>query len=874
MTLLSGAGWELKSFLGEDWIGRRSHAPDTRDRLGWIPAEVPGSILADLVRAGEVGDPYVAQGSLLVEWVPARTWVVRRRFRAPAAGAGTGAGRRVAFRLEGIDHAGRVFLDGEEIGRSEGMFRPVQIEIGDRLEPGAEAHLAVVIEPAPACEPQVGRTSRVRIHKSRMSYGWDFCPRMIHLGLWDDVSLVETGPIRIEDVWARPVLSPARAIERARAEVRLQIDVSAAAAGTLEVELVEEGEAAASPCAVGRVEIAAGQERAELVLEIARPRLWWPRGAGPQPLYRARVVARAGGTVSHERSVRFGVRHLELTGNDTPDRTARPYTLCVNGERLYIKGWNWVPLDVLHGPRRPDKLGHLLRLAARAGVNLLRVWGGGLLEREEFYDRCDELGILVWQELALSSSVVESTPSEDPDYVALMEEEARAIVPRRRNHPSLALWCGGNELQTPDGRPLGGDAPVLAAMESVVRALDPNRPWLPTSPSGRVFMNRLAEIERDPDGLHDVHGPWEHQGPAAHYRLYDRGTALLSSEFGVEGMTNRRALEALIPAAQRWPAGRENPVYAHLGAWWNNLPLVEQAFGRFDGPGELDALRRASQFLQADGLRYAVESCRRRAWRSSGTIPWQLNESYPNAWCTAAVDYHGDPKPAYHAVRRAYQALVVCAAIDRQVGVGPDAVEAALWVVADREEPAAEEGPWHVVATLRGDDGAVIAAVQLELDPPRAGACSAGTARLPLPPRRDGDAVDGGDGSAGDLLLVDLSLLDPADGVRAENRYYLTRGADLSCMRRLATTALEARAMPGALELVNAGRTVALLIDLEDGRPLGSPGWIRPADSGFSLLPGEARRIAIDADGIRPGPALLRISAWNAEPIELALAPD
>jgi beta-mannosidase len=286
-----------------------------------------------------------------------------------------------------------------------------------------------------------------------------------------------------------------------------------------------------------------------------------------------------------------------------------------------------VPLDALYGVPRPAKLERLLRLAAASGANLLRVWGGGLIETDEFYDLCDELGLAVWQEFSQSSSGIESVPSSDPAFVRALADDARQIVPRLRRHPSLTAWGGGNELDGDD------TTPALAALRDVVRELDPERAWRATSPSGD-----------------DVHGPWEHQGLREQYALYDDGKPCrLHSEFGVEGMTNRRAHDALVREEHRWPADRSNPVYEHLGAWWNNAPFVQRCFG--GRIGDLETLRRASQWLQYDGLRYAVEA---RLRQGIGVIPWQLNESYPNAWCTAVVDWHGEPKPAYYGVKRAY----------------------------------------------------------------------------------------------------------------------------------------------------------------------------------------------------------------------------
>jgi beta-mannosidase len=531
VTSLDGDAWQLKGWLGDEW---RWHVNKPWDAPGWLPARVPGSVIDDLVRAGEVPSPTFERDSRASEWVPNRTWVYRVRV----------AGGRIRF--DGVDHEATVFVDGEEVAHHVGAFTPFEVDV-----PDGEHLLAVAVHAAPASEAQVGKTSRVLVHKSRMGYGWDFCPRLVHQGIWRSVTH-DPPPER----FPRVTLSDG----------------------------------------VGRVEI-----DGEVVLEVEQPELWWANGMGEQRLYDVE-------------GFRVGFRTVELTED---------YELVVNGVRTPIRGWNWVPIDALYGVPRPEKLARLLELARRANVNLIRVWGGGVIESHEFYDHCDRLGLLVWQEFSQSSSGLESVPSDDPEFVATLAADARQIVPRLAHHPSLAIWCGGNELEADDSHP------ALAALRAAV-----DRAWLPTSPIGEK----------------DVHGPWEHQGLRAHYEHYDTRTSRLHSEFGVEGMTNRRALEELVAEEHRWPADRSNPVYEHLGAWWNNAPLVQEAFGgRID---EVETMRRASQWLQYDGLRYAVEATLRRG---AGTIPWQFNESFPNAWCTSAVDWHGEPKPAYHGVARAYR---------------------------------------------------------------------------------------------------------------------------------------------------------------------------------------------------------------------------
>jgi beta-mannosidase len=652
----------------------------------------------DLMRAGEVPNLYVERNSRLAEWVPERSWIYRRPV--------TGPGR---IRFEGVDHEARVFVDGEQVGRHEGSFTPFEVEVA-----AGEHQLAVVVHRAPESEPQVGETRRVKVHKSRMGYGWDFCPRMIHQGIW------------------RPVtLDPPR---EQFAQVKLQDDI-----GTVEVD-------------------------GDVVLRVDAPRLWWPNGMGEPRLYPVEVD----GTF-----FLVGFRDVSFSG----------YELVVNGVRAPVKGWNWVPADALYGVPRPEKLAHLLALAAGANVNLIRVWGGGLIETPEFYDLCDRLGLLVWQEFSQSSSGIDSTPSDEPEFVRTMADDARQIVPRRRDRASLAIWCGGNELDGDDS------TPVLAAVKEVVDELDPGRHWLPTSPLGEA----------------DVHGPWEHQGLRAHNDHYDTRTSKLHSEFGVEGMTNRRALEALIAEEHRWPADRTNPVYEHLGAWWNNAPLVQESFGgRIE---DVETMRRCSQWLQYEGLRYAVEATLRRG---AGTIPWQLNESYPNAWCTCAVDHRGDPKPAYWGVARAYRDDHPAARFTTSAWGGLGEARATVFA------------PGRFVDL----DGRVVA----ETD--------------------DGDLVAPLDAFAHDVFLLDLGT----------NRYVMTCTETLSPLLDLQPAQIEVERTPSnRLLLGNVGTVAALGIIVEDARPYDAPGWVTFSDNVIDLLPGETREIAVD------GPVgKLRVEGWNA----------
>jgi beta-mannosidase len=805
--VLDGAGWQLRGCLGEEWQWHTG--PSERwDAAGWYPARVPGSVLDDLWRAGAIADPYHERNSLRAEWVAGRSWIYRRRLVIRPLRPG----QRAVLRFGGVDYAATVLVDGTVVARHEGMFTPFDVDVTAGLQDGGEHLLAVVVHAAPDSEPQVGVTRRVRVHKPRMGYGWDFCPRLVHQGIWQPVRLYLDGvPPRL-DVGTR--LSADRSVGT----------VTIAVPGR--IRLLDEG-----------IPVATADGRR---IDVPSPRLWWPNGVGEPHLYQL-AVDTGTGPVTCE----IGFRQVELRPNDGAPASAAAYCFAVNGRRIYANGWNWVPVDALYGVPRPAKLAHLLRLAAGAHVNLLRVWGGGLVETAEFYQLCDRLGLMIWQDFSMSSSSMGSVPADDPAFVSMMAAEARDIIRARRRHPSLVAWCGGNELAASvpgrDDLPLDDAAPVLGALHQAVRDHDPDRLWFPSTPSGPRFLNRLDIIAEDPEGLHDVHGPWEHQGLRAHNALYDAGTCLFHSEVGVEGMTNQRSLEALIDPGHRWPADRGNPVYEHLGAWWNNAGLVQRSFGR--PLADLGLLRRASQHLQFDGLRYALEADRRRAFRCSGTLAWQFNESYPNAWCTAAVDYRGDPKPAYHGVRRAYESPHVCAQFDTWAWGGAAEASAEVWVWG---------GAARVTARFVDAAGRVAAAEQFQVAPRGDEPVRAGKITVALP--RLGS----------DVFLLDLRADGPGGRPPARNRYLMSRTGDLGPLLDLPPAVISLRRAAGGIRLSHEDGPAALGVVLTDGRPYDAAGWAVFGDNMLDLLPGETRLVTVDWDAAQPAAGPVTAEGWNA----------
>ncbi|MDQ0889495.1 beta-mannosidase [Paenibacillus sp. V4I9] len=851
---LNGNDWLFKDFLGEDWIWRNAEKADSKDSRWWRKGAVPGTVLYDLWQNGEVSDPYFERNSLLAEWVPERTWIYKKSFDIDASLFG----QRVQLHFKGVDFEAQFFLNGTQIGHHKGMFTAAVFDVTDTLHYGGSNLLSVVIEKAPDEQPQVSKTSYVREHKSRMTYWWDFCPRMIHQGIWDDVYLDVTGPIRIEDIYVRSTLSN----DFELANLTIDSTLSSAKQAEVRVETcIFSGEEQVSSVVSDHF-ISEGETKLSSTLQLNYPRLWQPNGSGEAHLYRVRINVfekinepggRADSLLSSVKETTFGIRTVAWHRNETPDQTARPYVLVVNGHKTYIKGWNWVPMDVMYGREQPVKLERLLTLAKQAGVNMLRVWGGGLIEKDAFYELCNRYGIMVWQEFIQSSSGIANKPSEDEAFITMMVQEAGQIIPRKRNHPSLVLWCGGNELQDSDDRPLDDTEPVLGALKQVVETLHPDALWLPTSPTGRCFSNTLDNIEQDPTGQHDVHGPWEFQGLSQQYELYNKGTSLLHSEFGVEGMTHLKTLNLTISESNQWPATRDNPIYFHRGSWWINEPMIQSSFGNeLHNPEELI---RASQFLQAEGLRYAVESNLRRMWQNSGTLPWQFNEPFPNAYCTSALDYFTNPKPVYYAMARAYQTIQVSASFAMIAWEGQGTFKADVWgVQSDRIELGELTSQWCLV----GASGHLYSEAEWQGKVVSNAAIRLGTFELPLQQLQE------------DVFFFRINLVNAAKEVISSNCYPFSVTANLVPMLVLPQTSIQVEktiSEEGAiwqLQLTNVGTQAAFLVHLEDARPVTAEGYVYYTDNDFSLLPGESKSINVRWSSIPEADQELNISAWNS----------
>jgi len=644
---LNANKWLLKGYWAwSPYIGNNlERGIDQMGVTEWIPATVPGGVHYDLYRAGLIDHPYYNDNSIKCEWVENRWWIYKTTLSI-----GEADGLRYELVFEGLDYEADVYVDNRRIGSHKGMFHPLKLDITEFVNAHRELELKVVFRGAPD-EMGFGKTSLTRTQKSRFNYKWDFSTRLVNIGFWGDVYVRVHKEMSLEDI------ALSTCTNGDRGEIQLEVEWASPCSGA------SDGRSAPvlhiscySPdsrlVAEQQLDINRVSNRIVTKLEIENPELWYPNGYGDQPLYRLEIRIRAGETVLDELVHFAGIRHLEYALNAQSPEDALPYTVRINGENIYIKGVNITPFDHLYGNMTERHYEWMLFLIKRAHVNMIRVWGGGVIERKLFYELCDRYGIMVWQDFVQSSSGVENIPSKSEEFMDLLYRSAEAAVKSRRNHTSLTVWCGGNELTNERNKPADYTDRNLAMLKSIVERHDARRLFLPTTPSGPA-----ENVVHEGSVAHDVHGQWKYQGNPDHYELYENADHLFHSEFGVDGMSSVKSLRKFLSEDYLTPVSMDQSLmWSHHGEWWDTFGRDRELFGDF---GNISAMVDCSQWIQAEGLRFIIEADLRKKFKNSGSIIWQFNEPWPNVSCTSLCDYYGEPKMAYYWTKQAYRPISV-----------------------------------------------------------------------------------------------------------------------------------------------------------------------------------------------------------------------
>ncbi len=636
-----------------------------------VPARVPGNVELDLVRAGVLPEPFVGENIQMLRALEFNEWWYTREFEVPASWAG----QRVELVFEGLDTVATVWLNDCEVGRADNMLVAHRFDVSEAVRPGenricvriASALLEATAYPyeAPTLSWET-REEGVYLRKAPHVWGWDIMPRAVSAGIWRSVRLETVPEHSIEQMYywtasaseGHATLGAHFGVRTSRFTPNAQLNLRiTGVCGNHRFEHV------------WPLEFLAGNTR----VEIPGARLWWPKGYGEANLYDVTAQLRDGSEVLAERRDRIGLRALELIRTDTagpawspgpagcdvarmdtpPDPSAQ-FLFRVNGVPIMIKGSNWVPLDAFHS-RDLDRVDEAVGLADDLGCTMLRCWGGNVYESDRFFDLCDERGILVWQDFALACC---RYPQDDA-FLNRVRAEAESVMTRLRNHASLAVWCGDNEIDgcyAWDGIPPESNRITREVLPRVAHRFDPRRPYVPSSP----YIAPNAGWNMPEQHL------W---GPRGYFKgpYYTHHNAAFIGEIGYHGCPNVSSIKRFITPGRLWPYHDNDEWRAHDVTHSihqedrNRVKLmanqIREVFGEI--PDTLDTFALASQIVQAEAKKFFVESTRARKWRTSGILWWNVIDGWPQ-FSDAIVDYYFGKKLAYHYIRRAQASIGLC----------------------------------------------------------------------------------------------------------------------------------------------------------------------------------------------------------------------
>ncbi|GAA4289142.1 glycoside hydrolase family 2 protein [Georgenia daeguensis] len=711
----------LRLDLGGTWTCRAVAgpvpAPLAEKLSAGFPGTVPGVVHTDLLAAGLIPDPYDGENEKLLTWIGRTDWEYTRTFEWQPDGHD-----RHELVAEGLDTVATVWLNGQEVARTANHHRSYRFDVHELLREGTNdlrVVLTAALNDAERREAVLGARPHSNPHpfnslrKPAYSFGWDWGPELVTAGIWRPMTLESRSTARLAAV--RPLT---RWDAADGAGLDLQFTVEHGGPGhTVSVDVAGLASAVTSVT-----------DTARLALSVPAAQPWWPRSHGDQPLYPTTVTLRdASGTPVDTWTGRLGFRTVTL--DTSPDAEGNRFTISVNDRPVYVRGANWIPADTFLPRIDRRSLAAALTDATEANMNLVRVWGGGIYESEDFYDLCDEHGLLVWQDFALACAAY----SEAPELANEIEAEAREAITRLCAHPSLALWNGGNEniwgwaswgWREKLAGASWGEGYYTDLFPALVSELAPGTPYVEGSP---FSFDRYLHPNEAASGTMHIWDVWN----TADYATYRQHRPRFVSEFGFQGPPAFATLESVVHDEPRSPHGRQ--MLVHQKAEDGNGKLERGLGDHLPVPSGYVDWHWATQLNQARAIRFGIEHFRSLAPFNTGAVVWQLNDCWPVvSW--SAVDGHGVRKPLWYALRAVLT--------DRLPTIQPRDDRPALVLHNDSDKA------WTTTATVRRTDvgGTELASEVLAVDVP-----ARGSATLALPAR----VVEPADRRA-ELVVADL----------------------------------------------------------------------------------------------------------------------
>lgn len=642
--------------LGGAWRMREA------DSETWHSAHVPGSVYADLMADGTMPDPFWRENELDAFERMKKDYVYQRAFTVTEAQL---AHAHVELVCEGLDTLAHVSLNGHEIAFADNMHITWVWDVKEQLHTGENTleirfdspirYCAKKAEEAPGWESSDATPGFRHLRKAHCMFGWDWGPRLPDAGIWRPIFLRTWDAARLENALML------QAHHDGVVDVTIRPEIAGESAWSAEITAPD-----------GEVMIIPKTTAAEQVVTIQNPQLWWPNGLGKQPLYRVTVRLAAGDT----RVWRIGLR--TMTVSREKDEWGEEFCHVVNGMKVFAMGADYIPEDNILARVTPERTRRLLEDCKAANFNAIRVWGGGYYPDDAFYDICDELGLMVWQDLMYACAFYDLTP----DFERSIRVETHQNVARLRHHASLALICGNNEMEM---FMAGANSALINhrtwefvptyphhitdyvkmfeyILPAIVKETAPQTYWWPASPSSGGNFDAPNDENRGDNHYWDV---WHGEKPFTEYRKFFFRYA---SEFGFQSFPCLKSVEQFTLPDDRNIFSRV--MERHQRNQAANGKILSYLSQTFRYPNSFDDLLYASQLMQAEAIRYGVEHWRRNRGRCMGAIIWQLNDIWPVAsW--ASIDYYGRWKALHYAAKRFFAPVMISAEEEGELSQNP-----------------------------------------------------------------------------------------------------------------------------------------------------------------------------------------------------------
>lgn len=618
----------------------------------WLTASVPGTVHLDLMDHKIIPDPFKDENEKKVQWIENEDWEYQTVFKISSKEL---QNANIDLVFYGLDTFSEIYLNGKLLKTTNNMFRKWEIPVKESLRSGdnlLQINFKSAVNEGKELAKKIPFTMpespRSFVRKAQYQFGWDWGPRLVTAGIWKDVKLNFWNNAKLDHVKVEQ-----KNLQKQKADLNIHAEILAEKEGEYTVSINDRSK---------NIQLKKGKNNIDLPFTIKNPTLWQPNGWGTPYLYDIKVALKKDSKILSKENLKIGLKTVELV--QEKDAVGKSFYFKVNGKPLYIKGSNWIPADSFSPRVKKAKYQQLIKDSKEAHMNMIRIWGGGIYEDDEFYKACDENGILVWQDLMFAGSFYPA----DEAFLNNVKEEVKDQVKRLQNHASIALWCGNNEIDeaivnwgyqkqfkysTKDSLQVWKDYKKLFH-ELIPNTLkenlsqDENIYW-PSSPSiGWGHKESLTE------GDSHYWGVWWGGQP---FEIYNEKVGRFMSEYGFQGMPTLETTKAMFSGNP--DLNLENTTIKahekHARGW----EIINEYMKRdYKIPTDFVKYNYISQLLQARGMQIAIEAHRRANPYSMGTLYWQLNDCWPVvSW--SSIDYLGNWKALHYQIKRSFENQVI-----------------------------------------------------------------------------------------------------------------------------------------------------------------------------------------------------------------------